>query len=50
MVTGVNEIAAIGDPQAGAGQDLVLRFTQVWVLRDGRWLREAFQATIAGRA
>ena len=49
VITGVNEIAAIGDPQAGAGQDPVLRFTQVWVLRDGRWLREAFQATIAGR-
>lgn len=50
VITGVNEIAAIGDPQAGAGQDPVLRFTQVWVLRDGRWLREAFRATIAGRA
>ena len=24
---------------------LTLRFTQVWVKRDGRWLREAFQAT-----
>jgi hypothetical protein len=23
----------------------MLRFTQVWVKRDGRWLREAFQAT-----
>ena len=47
VVTGVNKIEAIGDPQAGARQDLVLRFTQVWVRRDGRWRREAFQATIA---
>jgi hypothetical protein len=50
IVTGINDIEAIGDPQAGARQDLVLRFTQVWVRRDGRWLREAFQATPAGRA
>ena len=50
VITGVNEIEALGDPEAGARQDLVLRFTQVWIRRDGRWLREAFQATIAGQA
>jgi len=26
---------------------LSLRFTQVWVHRDGRWLREAFEAILA---
>ena len=50
VITGVNEIEALGDPEAGARQDLVLRFTQVWIRCDGRWLREAFQATIAGQA
>ena len=48
--TGINDIEAIGDPQAGARQDLVLRFTQVWVRREGRWLREVFQATISEKA
>lgn len=50
VVTGVNEVEAIGDPQAGARQDLVLRFTQVWLRHAGRWRREAFQATIADGA
>lgn len=47
VVTGINDVEAVGDPQAGARQDLVLRFTQLWIRCDGRWLREAFQATIA---
>ena len=46
IVTGINDIEAVGDPQAGARQDLTVRFTQVWTQREGRWLREAFQATI----
>ena len=50
VITGVNNVEAIGDPQAGARQDLVLRFTQVWVRREGRWLREVFQATISEKA
>ena len=49
IVTGINDIQAVGDPQVGARQDLVLRFTQVWVRREGRWLREAFQATISDK-
>lgn len=49
VVTGINDIQAIGDPQAGARQDLVLRFTQVWTRQSGRWLREAFQATISDK-
>ena len=46
IVTGINDIEAGGDPQAGARQDLTVRFTQVWTRREGGWLREAFQATI----
>ena len=40
IVTGVNDLAGGGirKPQS-------MRFTQVWILKDGRWLREAFQAT-----
>ncbi len=47
IVTGINDVAGMGDPQAGARQDLTLRFTQVWRWDEGRWLREAFQATIS---
>ncbi len=50
IVTGINDVEAVGDPQAGARQHLVLRFTQVWVRREGRWLREVFQATISEKA
>jgi hypothetical protein len=39
-VTGGNIV--IGDERSS----LSIRFTQVWARRDGRWLREAFQATL----
>jgi ketosteroid isomerase-like protein len=46
IITGRNDVAGgtiiVGDDRAS----LSLRFTQVWVRRDGRWLREAFQATL----
>ena len=50
VVTGVNEVQG-GALSPDDRKDLVLRFTQVWVWRDGCWLREAFQATpiIPGR-
>jgi ketosteroid isomerase-like protein len=45
VITGVNEIEGPGARDAADAASLTLRFTQVWVRRDGRWLREAFQAT-----
>lgn len=45
IITGVNVVTGGGARSAADRADLLLRFTQVWVRRDGRWLREAFQAT-----
>ena len=45
IVTGVNELSGGGLRNASDSEPLVIRFTQVWIWRDGRWLREAFQAT-----
>jgi ketosteroid isomerase-like protein len=45
IVTGRNDVSgksAIASDGRTAGS---LRFTQVWVRNEGRWLREAFQAT-----
>jgi ketosteroid isomerase-like protein len=46
IITGRNDMVGgniiVGDERSG----LSLRFTQIWLRRDGRWLREAFQATI----
>jgi ketosteroid isomerase-like protein len=46
IITGRNDVAGgsilVGDDRVS----LSLRFTQTWIRRDGRWLREAFQATI----
>jgi uncharacterized protein DUF4440 len=46
IITGRNDVTGgnivIGDERSS----LSIRFTQVWVRRDGRWLREAFQATL----
>ena len=50
VVTGVNDVHADGNTAPGAPQDSTLRFTQVWVWQEGRWLREAFQATLSGSA
>jgi hypothetical protein len=41
IVTGRNDIAGGNDGRSNRS----LRFTQVWIRKDGRWLREAFQAT-----
>ena len=45
VMTGINVVKGGGARNAADRADLVIRFTQVWVWRDGRWLREAFQAT-----
>ena len=46
IVTGRNDVAGgnivVGDERS----NLSLRFTQIWIRKDGRWLREAFQATL----
>jgi ketosteroid isomerase-like protein len=48
IVTGINDVAGGGARNSGDQRPLALRFTQVWMLRDGRWLREAFQGTPIG--
>ena len=45
IVTGVNDVTGPGGRDAGDTADLILRFTQIWRFENGRWLREAFQAT-----
>jgi len=45
VVTGINELTGAGVRDVGDGAALVIRFTQVWTWKDGRWQREAFQAT-----
>ena len=45
IVTGINDLQGGGIRDAADLKKLTLAFTQVWVWRDGRWLREAFQAT-----
>jgi ketosteroid isomerase-like protein len=45
IVTGINELDGPGIANAQDRSPLTIRFTQVWLWRDGRWLREAFQAT-----
>jgi hypothetical protein len=50
IVTGRNDMAGgnilIGDERSS----LSIHFTQVWVHSDGRWVREAFQATFIDQA
>ena len=45
IVTGINTLTGPGVLGPADTGDTTIRFTQVLVLRDGRWLREAFQAT-----
>jgi ketosteroid isomerase-like protein len=45
IITGINVVEGPGARDAADTGALTLRFTQVWVKHDGRWLREAFQAT-----
>ena len=49
IVTGINHLRGPGVLDAADRDDVVIRFTQVWVWQDGRWLREAFQATPLSR-
>lgn len=48
IVTGINDVSGSGARNPEDQKSLSLRFTQVWMLRDGRWLREAFQGTPIG--
>ncbi len=48
IVTGVNEITGTGIRRVDDTASLTIRFTAVWVWMDGRWKREAFQATPVG--
>ena len=45
IVTGINDLQGGGIRDAADQKNLTLAFTQVWVWQQGRWLREAFQAT-----
>ncbi|SDD51847.1 nuclear transport factor 2 family protein [Ruegeria marina] len=45
VVTGFNDISGGGILNAEDSRDLSIAFTQVWRRGNGRWLREAFQAT-----
>jgi hypothetical protein len=45
VVTGTNMVKGGGARFAEDARDLAIVFTQVWVWKDSRWLREAFQAT-----
>jgi len=45
IITGINDVEGPGARDAADTGGLTLRFTQVWLRREGRWLREAFQAT-----
>jgi ketosteroid isomerase-like protein len=46
VITGRNDMTG-GNIISGDNRDaLSIRFTQIWVRVDRRWLREAFQATI----
>lgn len=46
VITGRNDIKGSGIVSGDTRSEISLRFTQVWIRTDGRWLREAFQATI----
>ena len=50
IVTGINDIRGPGALSASDQKDSTIRFTQVWVWDRGRWLREAFQATLCTSA
>jgi ketosteroid isomerase-like protein len=46
IITGRNDMVdgniIVGDKRSNVS----LRFTQIWIRKDGRWLRETFQATL----
>jgi ketosteroid isomerase-like protein len=45
IITGYNDLSGPGALSAEDRNDFTLVFTQVWIWRGGKWLREAFQAT-----
>lgn len=45
IVTGFNDLSGGGILNSEDSRDLSIAFTQVWRQENGRWLREAFQAT-----
>lgn len=45
IVTGFNDLSGGGILNSKDSRDLSIAFTQVWRQENGRWLREAFQAT-----
>jgi ketosteroid isomerase-like protein len=45
IVTGINDVQGGGIRDAADQKSLTLAFTQAWVWQQGRWRREAFQAT-----
>jgi Domain of unknown function (DUF4440) len=46
ILTGRNDMVGGNIVLGDERPNLSLRFTQIWVRRDGCWLREAFQATL----
>ena len=48
VVTGVSVFGGGGIRASDDPRDLTIRFTQVWIRKGGRWLREAFQGTPIG--
>ena len=48
--TAAESLGKVGDPRAVDRENRTIRFTQVWVWREGQWLREAFQATASDMA
>jgi len=46
VITGRNDMTGGSILSGDERSKLSIRFTQVWIRRDGRWLREAFQATL----
>ena len=45
IVTGINDVDGPGGRTPEDQTSLTLRFTQLWRFAEGRWMREAFQAT-----
>jgi ketosteroid isomerase-like protein len=45
IVTGINDLQGPGVREAKDRARLTIRFTQLWLFREDRWFREAFQAT-----
>jgi ketosteroid isomerase-like protein len=46
VVTGINDLSGQGALSVADQNNSSIRFTQVWIWDQDRWLREAFQATL----